>query len=628
MIFVNKIKALVKQHFAVVGVILFSIILLFPVINNGWVLWDDPAYVLENEYLKITSWDSIFHQFNFVIVQGNYHPLTILSLALDYSIDGLNPKVFHTTNLLLHLMNVVLVYIFVFRLFRDKSIALFVALLFAIHPMHLESFAWVSERKDVLYVFFFLLGLLQYLNYQKKQTYRTYLLCLFFFLLSLFSKGMAVVFPVVLLLLDYVQNRKFKKKTLLEKIPFFILSLIFGLMVIKIQDGAGAISSNADAPFLQTFLVPIYGLFMYLLKLIVPLNLSALHPYPMMLDGKIPLLILISIFPLLLITGLIIKFYRKDRPVVFGFLFFLIVIFPVLQFVSVGSAIIAERYTYLSYLGLFISLGLILKFILAKLEGKWKILFQTIVLIYLGFLSIQTEIRVGVWENDETLWSDVIESYPDDYFAYMKRGSFRAKKGQQDVALSDLNKSISISPNDYYTFNNRGMIYLSRREYALAEQDFSKAIKIDSTLYEAFLNRGLVLLNTRRYKAALADFKKSTELEPNNELNYLNLALLYERMNVVDQVFSSYEKALQLNPNNAQSYYYRGQFYYKRRAIENALNDFNKVIQFNSNYPNGYYWKAKTLLAMGKRTEARKFIQKARAMGYSISQEEWNEFED
>ena len=346
--FIDNLKELIKDHFAIGAILLFSTFLLFPVVNNGWVLWDDPAYVLENQHLIINSWSDFFHQFNLVIVQGNYHPITILSLALDYSIDGFNPTVFHTTNLIFHLLNVLLTYIFVFLLFRVRWIALFVAFLFSIHPMHVESFAWVAERKDVLYVFFFLLGLISYLFYQQKKTKLNFLLCLLLYILSLLSKGMAVVFPVILLLLDYVQKRKFNRYVLIEKVPFFALSLIFGIIAIWAQDGSGAVTSNADAPFIQTFLVPLYGLSTYVTKLFLPLNLSALHPYPPLSDGVVSMVFLVSILPLVVVVGLVYVFFRKNRKVLFGLLFFLATIFPVLQFFSVGSAIIAERYTYLS----------------------------------------------------------------------------------------------------------------------------------------------------------------------------------------------------------------------------------------------------------------------------------------
>lgn len=589
-------------------------------------MWDDPAYVLENRYLLINSWSDFFHQFNLVVVQGNYHPITILSLALDYSIDGYNPTVFHITNLIFHLLNVLLTYIFVFLLFRVRWIALLVAFLFSIHPMHVESFAWVAERKDVLYVFFFLLGLISYLYYQQKKTKLNYLLCLLFFIFSLLSKGMSVVFPVILLLLDYVQYRSFNRKALIEKIPFFILSLIFGFIAIWAQDGSGAVTSNADAPIIQTFLVPLFGLSAYLTKFIIPINLSALHPYPALLDGMVSTSFLLSIIPLLLVVGIIIVYYRNDKRVIFGLLFFLVAIFPVLQFFSVGSAIIAERYSYLSYLGLFIALGFIIQSVYQKVVGNFRSPIIIMLAVYLGFLSFQTHNRIPVWQNDETLWSDVIESYPDDYFAYMKRGSYRAKNGQTEVALIDLNKSINLFKNDYYAFNNRGMIHLSIRNYELAEKDFTKAIALDSTLYQAHLNRGLIYLNTNEYDKALIDFLNSTRLAPNNELNYLNLAILYERINLPEKSVLAYKKALELNPNNYQAYYYRGLYYYQLGQYTDALNDFTSAINLNNRFSEYYYWRAKSLQQLNQKEKAKAELQKAIDSGYQLTEQEYMSF--
>lgn len=612
----------VNSHFGIIIILLFSLLVLYPVVENGWVFWDDPTYVLENEQLEIESWSQVAEQFNFVVVQGNYHPITMLSYVIDYSIDGLNPKVFHSTNLIIHLLNTLLVYILIYRLFHDKKIGFLVSILFSIHPMHLESFAWVSERKDVLYVFFFLLGLIQYLNYTRSGNFRSYFLSILLYLMALLSKGMAVVFPVVLLLIDYLQHRTMNKKALLEKLPFFILSIIFGLIVIWAQSKGDAITSNADSPFIQTFLVPIYGLFMYLLKGIIPYNLSALHPYPS-IEGGVPFLIKFSIVPLLLFVGIIVKFFRSNRPVVFGLLFFLVVIFPVLQFLSVGSAIISERYTYLAYLGLFVFMGVLLSRVYQISSKVVKVGVVSAVVIYLGSLSFQTYSRTKVWSNDETLWSDVINTYPDDYFAYMKRGSFRAKNGNYSSAMKDLNKSIKLFQHDYYAFNNRGMIYLAEQKYDLAEKDFSKAIALDSNLYEAYLNRGLIFLNTRKYELALQDFQKSTFLAPDNELNYLNSALLYERMYRIDDALVAFQKAVKINSVNSQTYFYRGQLLYKIKEYAEALKDFDRSLQLSKSDAKTCYWKAKTLLELNRKQEAMVVLKEAVNLGYPLSEQEY-----
>lgn len=623
---IKNIYAIIKEHYLLGVMLLLSLVELFPVLNNGWVYWDDPAYVLENEHIVMQSFNDFIDMFSLRIVQGNYHPITMISLSIDYAIGGFDPFVFHTSNLIYHLANSVLVYVFTFKLFHNKPIAFFVSLLFAVHPMHLESFAWISERKDVLYVFFFMLGLIQYLSYQKSNKNSTYLACLLLFLLSLLSKGMAVVFPIVLLLLDYLQKRDFSKKVILEKIPFFVLSLVFGLIVIWAQKESSAISGGESHPPLQSILIPIYGLLMYIIRLIVPYNLSALHPYPMMLDGKIPVEIVYSFIPLLLILWLLIKLYRRNRKVVFGFAFFVLVIFPVLQILSVGSAIISERYTYLPYIGLFILLAVILEENYKKGTQFSKNLTLVLTGVYLAVLMFQTHQRVSIWKNDESLWTDVIDSYPEDYFAYMKRGSYRVKNGEQEKALIDFNKAISIFPSDYYTLNNRGMIFFSQKKYDLAEKDFRAAIKSDTSLYEAYLNLGLVYLNTGNHNPALIHFKRAELLAPENELPCLNQALLYERMQSEDLALKAYNKAVELNPSNFQSYRYRGVFYLARGKLNQALIDMERAIQLNERYSEAYYWKAIILAKKGEKKEAQHQLEKAINLGYPISREEYSSF--
>jgi tetratricopeptide (TPR) repeat protein len=406
------------------------------------------------------------------------------------------------------------------------------------------------------------------------------------------------------------------------------LSLVFGIIVIWAQNDGNAISSAESHPFSQAILIPIHGLLLYFVKAIIPFNLSAMHPYPMMVDGKVPLEILYSFIPLSIIGLVLVKMYWKNRKILFGLAFFIVVIFPVLQFVSVGSAMISERYTYLSYIGLFIVIGLILDKAYTESNGLKKNLIVSLSILYLIFLGFQTHQRTFVWQNDETLWSDVIESYPGDYFGYFKRGSFRAKNGNSDSALVDLNASITIFQNDYYSFNNRGMIYLSKRNYELAEKDFSKAIQIDSTLYEAHLNRGLIYLNTKKYKLAEFDFKKSASIAPNNALCFLNQALLYERMDSFHLAQENYIRALELSPKNAEGYKYRGLFYLKIAKYDNALSDFNQFLQWSNQHPEGFYLKAKALLFFNRKKEARAFAQKAHSMGYTLSQEDLKPFYD
>ncbi len=214
--------------------ILITLIVLWPTIDNGWTNWDDPFYVMHNPLIRQLSFDGVQDIFATLQVQGIYHPLTILSYALDYAMSGFEPATYHATNLVLHTLNVGLVFWFVYLLSGSTNSAGLTALLFGIHPMHLESVAWISARKDVLYSFFFISGLVTYIYYlqHRKWQWGLYLLCLFLFMLSLLFKGMAVTFPLLLWCIDFLVKRQRLHMVILEKVPFLLLSLGFGIIAV------------------------------------------------------------------------------------------------------------------------------------------------------------------------------------------------------------------------------------------------------------------------------------------------------------------------------------------------------------------------------------------------------------
>ena len=213
-----------------------------PSLINGWTNWDDEVYVLNNENIREFSWSQIKYWFT-EYHHGNYHPLTMISYMVEYSIAELDPIIYHLTNYLLHLLNTGLVFFFIFKLIARKDVALITAILFGVHPMHVESVAWISERKDLLYTAFYLGSILVYLSYKQSPDWKKYNIILLLFLGSLLSKSAAVVLPVVLLLIDYFQERKLTKRLLLEKIPLFVLSIVFGILAIKSQNATEAIAS-------------------------------------------------------------------------------------------------------------------------------------------------------------------------------------------------------------------------------------------------------------------------------------------------------------------------------------------------------------------------------------------------
>jgi len=310
-----------------------------PMLNNGFTNWDDENYIVANLLLRGPDWKGIFTQ----EVVGNYHPLTILSLSLNYYLTELNPFSYILFNLLLHVANTLLVFYFIWIISEKKIwVALFTALLFGLHPMHVESVAWISERKDVLYTLFFLFALIKYWHYLKSGKILNYWLCFIFFVLSIASKPAAIVLPLVLFLLDYWKGRPYNKKIIIEKIPFFLVSMVFAGITLFIQSKT-AVASLDVYPLWSRMLFACYVVMIYFLRFIIPYPLSAFHPYPD--PGNLGTAVLLSpFFALALIAFIWVN--RKNKLVVFSILFFIVNLLLVMQVVSIGYTIVSERYTY------------------------------------------------------------------------------------------------------------------------------------------------------------------------------------------------------------------------------------------------------------------------------------------
>ena len=352
------------------GLAVVTFLTFIPSLNNDFTNWDDQDYVTDNPHVVNIDAKSINAMFTQQIA-SNYHPLTILSLAINYQFAVLDAPLYHWTNLLFHVLNTLLVFYFVY-LFTGRKWegALVVALLFGIHPMHVESVAWIAERKDVLYTAFFLGGMIQYLGYLKSKKNKKLIYTGIFFLLSLLSKPTAVTFPVVMVLMDFVKNRKFDSRAIVEKIPFFILSIIFGLITINIQSGS-AIGSMEDYTIVQRVMFASYGVYYYIAKLFVPTGLATFHPYPPL--NAIPVIFKAAPVFVLILLAAVAYSLRSTKIILFGVAFYLVKIALTLQFVQVGSAIVSERYTYMSYIGLFMIIGALVDFLIKQKDEKYSL---------------------------------------------------------------------------------------------------------------------------------------------------------------------------------------------------------------------------------------------------------------
>lgn len=526
------------------GACVITAIVFLPMFANGFTNWDDPLYVIDNALLRGPDWAGIFTK----TVVSNYHPLTMATLALNFQASELEPFSYHLVNWLLHIVNTGLVFFFAFKLSQNNLwVGVITALFFGIHPMHVESVAWVSERKDVLYTAFFMLALITYLQYVQKNTWQKYLMTMLLFVASLLSKPAAVTFPVVLLLIDWYKGRSLKdKKMWLEKIPFFILALVFGLVALQIQSEK-AIAQPEFYPVWQRFVFALYGFGEYIKRLFWPFPLSTLHPFPA--SATVPA----SYYPALILTPIVLGlalYFRKNKNIIFGLAFFVINLALVLQLLTFGNSVISERYTYVPYIGLCFALAMLWAKSTMSTSAK-NVVLGLFLVAGLGF-AIAANKQVYVWKDSISLWTKAIDAYPSSYISRSNRGNYLVTKlGKYDEGLEDYNIALQVKPEHANSLENRCIIYLHKKDFASALKDAEQLIKYYPAGGKGYYLRGFVEDKLGQQDQAIADYSKSTELDPKNAEAWANRGIIYyntkQDYNTAKADFSA---AIQINPKN------------------------------------------------------------------------------
>ncbi len=515
--------------------ILITFAVYFKSLDNKFTNWDDEGYVTQNPDIRTLHADSVSYSIKNIFTSykmGNYHPITMLSYSMEYAKYKLSPKPYHFVNLVIHILNTLLVLYFIWLLTKQKTTAFITALLFAIHPMHVESVAWVSERKDVLYTFFSLAALCDYVRFalddNRKRLY--YIGALVMFMLAILSKAMAICLPFIFILIDFYLGRKISKKTLLEKIPFLIMSVIFGLVAIQAQRSFNALEDIANYNFFDRILFSSYGVFMYLWKLILPLNLSCFYSYPFKVDGLYPGFFYISPIIILTLAYLIYRSKQFGKNVLFGFGFFIVSIVMVLQILPVGGAIIADRYTYIPYIGIFFIIGGFFESLVENQKTKWQV-YKTpligVLAIFVLFNIYQTVARIKIWQNSITLWTDAIDKYELAPRTYAHRGKAYYKNDQYEKAMIDFSKYISIKDDNYESYYDRGLCYFNLKKYDEAIKDYTMSIKLNPKYIDSYYNRGIVYNDLGRYEEAIKDYSVVLKFQPDHSKALYNRAGAY-----------------------------------------------------------------------------------------------------
>lgn len=608
-----------------VSILVVTLITWLPLLRNGFVTWDDDEYIIENVFIRNLDWPLLRWSFT-EFVQGNWHPLTNISHALDYALWGLDPFGHHLSSLILHLANTLLVFLLVTAVLAHREglsgrfttvAAAVTALLFGIHPLHVESVAWAAERKDLLCGLFYLLAILAYLRRACPAGTTagfaavpgSRLLPAFIFtLLALMSKPMAVTLPLVLLLIDrYLLDRIDSARTLLsalrEKIPFLLVSLFVATVTIIGQHKGILIAPVEPVPLFGRLLVATRAFFTYLLNMLFPAGLLPIYPYPP--ADEITVLSWQYLLPLAAAAVLVILFFKGVRRGGWRqalWLYYLVTLLPVIGIVQVGHQFMADRYSYLPALGPFMAAGISAGWLWDRYAQTVQLrsLLSILALSAAALLSYLTTQQIALWRDSVTFWTHIIAREPVRVpFAYINRGSAYREANELDKAAADLDRAVALLPTDFNAYNSRGLVYAALGEHERAIADFERAIQLFPGDPAAYYNRGAVFRKKGDPDRALADYNTALAMKPSDLKALNNRGLLLQERGQYEAAMADFNMALSFSPADWMALNNRGLLFSAAGDTESALADFNRAVRITPDEASIYLNRGTVLRSKG-----------------------------
>lgn len=484
--------------------------------------YDDDAYVSKNEHISTgLKWDNVVWVFT-KAHSSNWHPLTGLSHMLDCQLFGLKPGLHHLVNLLFHIANTLLLFAVLRRMTGALWRSAFVAAVFAVHPLHVESVAWISERKDVLSTLFWLLTMAAYLRYVKNPKASSYILTLVFFALGLMAKPMLVTLPFTLLLLDYWPLKRLSVKSLWEKAPFFILSAVSSAITLVVQ--SETVQKITVLPLSVRVANAVVSCGKYIFKMIWPTNLAVFYPHPV---DKLPgWQVLASIVLLVIVTIFVIRFAKTYRYLFVGWFWYIGTLVPVIGLVQVGDQAMADRYSYIPLIGLFI----IIAWGANDLLTSWKyrrIAFAITAAAVILLLSVCTWKQTSYWRNSKTLFEHTLKVTDENYVACNNLGMALMEQKKFDEAIELFHRALEVRPDLAEAYNNLGIAYGNIGRYDKAIEAYKQAIGIEPDYAEAYYNLGITCVSFGRSQDAAEAFKHAVKIKPDYADAHYNLCVAY-----------------------------------------------------------------------------------------------------
>ena len=629
-----------RQWIIPVLIVAITVIAFYPALKNAFVNWDDDKSILENPFYRGLHWTNLRWMFT-TFHMGHYQPLSWLSFSFDYLLWGVEPFGYHLTTILIHTANAVLFYYLSRRLLRlsvpssngvvlDVAAA-FAALIFAIHPLRVESVAWATERRDVLSGFFLLLTVLSYLKAVTPETgkasqQRWIAIAVVFYVLSLFSKASGMTLPLVLLVLDVYPLRRLGQpstgwsnpkthKVWREKIPFFVLALSAGVIALSAQYQAGAMKSLEQHSVAARLAQSFYGVTFYLWKTIMPFGLSPLYEISAGYDPS-DWRFLVSGLVVLAISLALIRLRRRWPGILACWATYLLILAPTLGVAQSGPQFVANRYSYLSCMSWAILAGAGgFCFWQAAMQGRMRkrSLFLgtcglAVMVLGLGFLTWR---QTQIWHDSETLWNHVLSTTGESLFARNNLGNALAAQGRFDEAINQFQKALKIDPNDADAAYNLGNALAQQGNLEAAGEQLELALQIKPDNAMAAYDLGNVRAKQGRLGEAVDQFQRALNSDPGLARARYNLGQVFSKQGKRDEAIRNYRLALGSDPTHVKAHYYLAIALSEQGDFQGASKEFREALRVEPELAEAHAGLARALSAQGKKDEALQHYQEA-----------------
>jgi tetratricopeptide (TPR) repeat protein len=576
--------------------VVMTLALYNPVNRHPFVNYDDDRYVVNNPHVRQGLTADTIRWALTSTEQANWHPLTWMSHALDYSLFRLNPAGHHFTSIMLHAVNGALLLLLLMWATGRLGPSLFVAALFAIHPINVESVAWVAERKNVLCTMFFFLTLWAYGWYSQKPGWKRYLAVTALFAAGLASKPMVITLPFVLLLLDYwpldrVRSEKTEAGTMrptfswsrlvVEKLPLLALSAASAVITMQAQQAGGAIRTTIEVSFGARLATAIWAYAMYLWKMVWPARLAPMYPHPG--DSLAAWQVLVAAAALLAITAGMWRF-RARRYLVVGWLWFLGTLVPVIGLVQVGEAAMADRYAYIPLIGIFVMIAFgIADWAEEKKIGLWPLAAAAAVLVALAFA---THRQIGYWQSNTDLWSHTLAITENNFVAENNLGGALILEDKEDEAHAHFEVAARINPHDPMSRSNLGIYFQHHDQMREAVAAYQAAIELTSDpglLASTYANLGTAQRALGEDEPARTSFEQSLHFNPTQFNAWRGLGLIAQKQGKSEEAISDLTRSVELQPS-AQGYVELGRAQAQAGHAPEALDDYQQALKISPDF--------------------------------------------